>query len=222
MNEGVVNKMEWLRKALQNNLPGEKAQQLMAPALRNSTSEYLKQQKSPKVASVLLLLFENEDKELQLILTRRQDNLGVHSSQISFPGGKVEEGDESHEKAALRETQEEIGIPISNLEIIGKLSPLYIPVSNFLVHPHVAFTPSRQPYILQENEVAEVLEVSISHFLAPENIYKKKVRTSYGVEIEAPYFDVFGHHVWGATAMMLSEFAEIIRLLNNKNSAIQE
>ena len=134
---------------------------------------------------------------------------GAHSGQVSFPGGKFEQQDLDLNFTALRETHEEIGVAPEEVSLIGKLSDLFIIASNFKVHPSVGFVPSRPQFIPDPLEVEEVLEVSLSH------LYDL---TQRGVEpmrfenytIHSPYFDVQGHVVWGATAMMLSELLQVI------------
>jgi 8-oxo-dGTP pyrophosphatase MutT (NUDIX family) len=171
-------------------------------------------------AGVLLLLYpgvtnsrnstKGAQSELYLTLIRRTDYPGgVHSGQISFPGGR-REGQETLQTTALREAQEETGILPDTLSIIGQLSPLYVPASNFCIYPFVAFSSVRPVLQPDPIEVAELIEVPLSLLLDP-TIRKERTRylNNYGERL-VPYFDVYGHQVWGATAMMLEEFLTLL------------
>jgi 8-oxo-dGTP pyrophosphatase MutT (NUDIX family) len=198
--------IEQLRGSLQSQiLPGLQAQLLMAPKGRDFT------QPSKKVvnAAVLIILLPAEE-GVSFILTKRHDYDGPHSGQVSFPGGKEDKEDLSAEKTALRETEEEIGIQSEKLELIGKLTDLYIPVSNYLVHPFVAYTAETPVYRLDPTEVKYILESNI-HELFEEKTRCSTLMNIRGTEYEIPYFSLQGEEVWGATAMILSEFIEIAR-----------
>lgn len=137
-----------------------------------------------------------------------------HAGQISFPGGSMEASDPSLEFTALREAHEEIGIAPDQVEIIGALSQLYIPVSNFLVQPMVGILSERPVYQLQETEALHLYEPSLQHLSNPENHKKGNIRLPQGLTLQAvPYFDVNGAMVWGATAMILSELLTAFQLL---------
>jgi 8-oxo-dGTP pyrophosphatase MutT (NUDIX family) len=211
-----------LEKKLKETLPGAEAQQVMAPAHRLSSSEYLKTVTNYRKGSVLILLYEKNN-QTHFMLTLRSSYKGIHSGQISLPGGKIEATDKDHLSAALRETYEEIGIPPQNIELIGELSQLYIPPSNFLVFPVVGYIKNIHPFRKDEKEVAELIDVATSVLLLPEFRESKIMDLSRGLNapelnrVKVPYFNIHGHHVWGATAMILSEFAEIIRPFSTKN-----
>lgn len=153
----------------------------------------------------VLALFYCRGRELMLTLTRRRDDLATHPGQISFPGGRLEDG-ESPWEAALRETEEEIGVPPADIERLGSLSTLYIPPSDFEVHPFVGwYRPGKRPsFRPQPSEVAEILEVSLAHLLDPA-VRQEELWQLRGHDVTVPFFNVDGHKVWGATAMMLSE-----------------
>jgi len=169
----------------------------------------------PRLGGVLLLLYEPDD-ELYLVLTRRRDNLGSHAGQVSLPGGRREES-ETLVATALRETHEEIGVPPSAVIILGHLSPLYILPSDYEVHPFVAwYQDGNQPIFIPESrEVAEIIEVPLRYLLDPDT-RREEPWQLYGQEIMVPYFAVGEHKVWGATAMMLSEFMERLRAVDSK------
>ncbi len=200
-------------KDVQNalRLPGfdvAAAHQLMAPRIRSRVREP-NQQGKPRVGGVLLLIYCLND-ELHLVLTRRREDLNAHAGQISFPGGQ-QEPDEPLRVTALRETHEEVGIPETAVSLIGKLTHIYIPPSDFEVHPFVGWYENGRPrFSPGSNEVAEILEVPLSHLLDP-GTRKEELWDFRGQQINIPFFDVKGHKVWGATAIMLSEFIERLR-----------
>ncbi len=167
-----------------------------------------------RLGGVLLLLYRR-DNEFHLILTQRKDDLQSHAGQVSFPGGRNEES-ESLMATALREAQEEIGINPQMVSILGELSPIYIFPSDFEVHPFVGwYNNGKQPnFFPNHNEVAEIIEVPLAQLLDPAN-RKEEKWTIQGYELLVPFFLVKGHKVWGATAMMLSEFLERLRALNS-------
>lgn len=206
-----------LKKQLLLPLPGAIAHQLMAPAHRLSSPEYLSKISDYKKGSVLILLYEQAN-TIHFVLTLRQSYPGVHSGQVSLPGGKIEAFDNSPIAAALRETQEEIGINANEIEVLGELSPLYIFPSNFLVHPVVGFLNSSPIFKKEEKEVAEIIEVPLPFLLDAKKRKTKLMDLSRGLKapdltaVEVPYYDIHGHHVWGATAMILSEFLELMNL----------
>ena len=150
-----------------------------------------------------------KDEQTNLVLTRRRDDLQSHAGQISFPGGQ-REGNESLEETALREVREEIGINSDTLTILGRLATLYIPPSDYEVHPYVAWHRHQPNFTPQYDEVAEIIEVSLAFLLDPANRYEEPWML-HGFEVQVPYFLVGRHKVWGATAMMLSDFLERLR-----------
>ncbi len=188
---------------------GLTAQRKMTPVPRGMRRPTAKPGKA-RLGGVLILLYCNQD-ELYLVLTRRRDDLNDHAGQVSFPGGKHEDG-ETLAETAVREAHEEIGIRPENLTILGELTPLYIQPSDFEVHPTVAwYANGERPYFIpSDGEVAEVLEVPLSYLLDPTS-RSEEMWTLHGYEVRVPFFNVAGHKVWGATAMMLSELVERLR-----------
>lgn len=199
-----TNKIKTLQQRLQEELPGRDAQLKMAFKGRNKVDIYPIPENA-RHSAVLILLFPKDD-GIYLPLIQRPVYQGVHSGQIAFPGGKREEEDLSLEHTALRETLEEIGVNVKEEQILGKLTDLYIPPSNMLVLPVVAYSETPPEYLLDEKEVVKVLEPSLDQLRAPETINHKDIAIRNGMKINTPYFDVEGHTVWGATAMMISEF----------------
>ena len=188
------------------------AHERMSPRMRPRVRDFTRRG-NPRVGGVLLLLYcVNE--EMHFVLTRRRDDLNSHAGQISFPGGKQEHG-EVLQRTALRETREEIGIPETAVSIIGQLSPIYIPPSDFEVHPFVGWYKNGRPQFAPEkSEVAEIIEVPVAHLLDPATRVEEPWDFR-GQQITIPFFDVDGHKVWGATAIMLSEFVERLKLVHS-------
>lgn len=161
---------------------------------------------------VLIILYLRDGQD-HLVLTRRRDDLQSHAGQISFPGGQREDG-ESLQATAIREAEEEVGVKPSDLSIIGRLECMYIPPTDYEVYPFVAWHTGRPRFRAQEEEVAEILEVPLDHLLDPDNHFEElwEIR---GFQVQVPYYLVGPHKVWGATAMILSEFLERLRTLNS-------
>jgi 8-oxo-dGTP pyrophosphatase MutT (NUDIX family) len=162
----------------------------------------------PQKSAVLLLLYPKGD-HLFFPIIRRPVYDGVHSGQMALPGGKQEELDASLEQTAVRETCEEIGICSSNIQVLGRLTELYISVTNIQVLPVVAFTQSEPSFVLDTYEVDALFSIPLTDLLNPE-LKKKETWTLQGQEVEVPYYYLAHQKVWGATAMILSEFESLI------------
>jgi 8-oxo-dGTP pyrophosphatase MutT (NUDIX family) len=209
----VVQLASLLRQALEAPLPGLDAQLRLAPSPRTGWDPF-RVPGGLRAAAALVLLYPHDDGSLHVPLTVRGDALRHHTGQVSLPGGKVDAG-ESVEEAALREAEEEVGVAGGAVEILGRLTPLHIPVSGFLVHPVVAVTVSRPDFHPHADEVARLLEVPIARLADPRIVARetRMLPRGTGLEpVEVPYFDVEGEKVWGATAMILAEFLEVARL----------
>ena len=150
------------------------------------------------------------DGETYVTLTKRPDTLGDHAGQISFPGGRIEEG-ETKKSAALRETLEEVGILGDKIELLGQLTKLYIPPSDFDVFPFVGWHKGRPDFIRNRIEVAEIIEVPLSLLAQPSTIQVEEWDFGNGFVRDVHYFLVGEHKVWGATAMMLNELLSRLR-----------
>jgi 8-oxo-dGTP pyrophosphatase MutT (NUDIX family) len=206
--------IEDIRAALDKPLPGVAGQEKMAPRPSTTKNSRWLIPDDCREASVLVLLYpqanDRAELELYFVLTRRPDYLGAHSGQISLPGGRREAG-ETLEATAIREAMEEIGISPNRIKIVGQLSALYTPPSNFCIYPFVAFSDTRPDFEPDPREVAELVEVPLSLLLDPA-CHKEEIWhfEKYG-EREVPFFDIFGHKVWGATAMILSEFLTLLK-----------
>lgn len=167
---------------------------------------------SVRKAAVMMLFYPRND-ETHLLLIVRNSYPGVHSSQIAFPGGKVEEFDFDLKQTALRETHEEIGIHPNDIHVIRDFSSIYIPPSNFLVYPFLGVSQTELTFKLQEEEVAGIIELPLSTLLDDSIISNKNLETSYSKLIEVPVFQIEEHSVWGATAMMLSELKDVLKMV---------
>lgn len=158
----------------------------------------------------MALFYPDEGNETRLLLILRKMYEGIHSNQIGFPGGKVEQGDKDLLHTALRETYEEVGVAPNAVEVIRELSEVYIPPSNFLVRPFMGMYPDPRPFVKDEVEVERIVEVFLKDFLDDSNHIEEILSTSYAKNINVPAYKLNGYTVWGATAMMLSEIKELL------------
>lgn len=201
-----------LSKLQQLPLGGLDSQFKMAPELRKLFDQEKINQRNPKEAAVLILFFPNEFNETMFVLTKRAKYNGVHSSQISFPGGKHEYSDILMKNTALRETNEEIGINKENINLVKTLTKVYIPPSNLWVTPFLGYI-NYHPFYFKNDEVENVIEVKLADLLDLKNLNSVNIDTSYAHNIDVPCFNLNNEIVWGATAMILSEVNDLIKLL---------
>lgn len=168
-----------------------------------------------KKSAVLILLYKANDK-WHLILTKRNEYDGSHSGQICFPGGKKEETDSDLLATALRETEEEIGYKCASEFVVGQLSSVYIHVSNYCVEPYIAVINDKPDLTLDALEVKHIIDLPL------ENIVLDKYRSTKTLTIKemtfsTPVFLTDNDYIWGATAMMLAEFSEILKRIDVKH-----
>lgn len=195
-------------------LPAESSHFKMVPPSRKSFEKYPnKQLQQAKKAGVLALFYPNADKQMQVVFILRKTYKGVHSAQVSFPGGKLEPKDKNLEDTAVRETFEEVGVPLEDITVIKKLSQVYIPPSNFCVQPYIGVVAQQPIFKKQEREVEQIIEVKLLDIINDDNIILKNIKTSYSVDIEVPAFKLNDFTIWGATAMILSEIKDIVKQL---------
>lgn len=197
-------------KLKQVPLGGHASQFKMAPAVRPFFDLNKIEERKPKSSAVLALFYPNEQDKTCFVLTKRAQYIGVHSNQISFPGGKVNKGDSNLVETALRETYEEINI--KNVIIFRQLTTTYIPPSNFYVTPFLGYIDQYHQF-KPNHEVNEVLEIDLEDFLDDSCLSIKNLNTSYMKAIDVPCFKLNNHIVWGATAMMLSEIKDMFKAL---------
>jgi 8-oxo-dGTP pyrophosphatase MutT (NUDIX family) len=197
-----------LRNALKPPLPGPVAQEKMAPSER--LQRYNPGDSSEAIQSSVLILLYPSAEGLKIPFIQRPLYQGPHSGQISLPGGKREATDKNNWETALRETREELGISTDAVEYLGELTQLYIPNSHFFVSPQVGYIHQNLHFNPSPFEVSEVIEAS-AHLLLTQAFKTKKIHHIQGITIEAPYYDADGKHIWGATAMILSELIEVFK-----------
>jgi 8-oxo-dGTP pyrophosphatase MutT (NUDIX family) len=201
--------IELIRERLQQQLPGTAAHERMAARIVPMPTEM---PADARPGAVLSLLFP-VDEQLHLLFIKRAADGKAHSGQIGFPGGKQDPSDADLRTTALRETHEEVGIMSADIEILAALTPLYIPVSNFKVHPFIAYTPQRPQYNINHSEVEHVLEIPITDLFA-ENCKTTAEVISPAYPDKAWKVKAYrlpnGTVIWGATAMMLSELEALL------------
>ncbi|MCX6224199.1 MAG: CoA pyrophosphatase [Bacteroidia bacterium] len=201
----INNQILQLQECLKDKLPGRTAQELMAPSIRpqglaqfNGTN--------PRSSGVMILLFPSKQGISTVFILRTPG--GPHGRQISLPGGKQENSDEDLSQTALRETFEEIGVDSGLIKKIGLLTPLYVPHSNFVIQPVIGYVGYHPVFVLDSKEVAGVIVTPLNQLFHPDN-RKTMILHRSGAEIIAPYYEASGHRIWGATAMIMSEFERI-------------
>ena len=204
MIRGMLHHLDehFWERALEGDLPGEAAQLHMSPESRGE----IPAMEVPSVAAVLALVYPRGS-EAYMAFIRRNAYHGHHSAQVSFPGGVLEESDASLAACALRETREELGID-DEIRVLGSLTPIHIPVSNFMVSPFVGLMKSSPVFQPDASEVQYVIEASLDRLLDPDSIGWDSWEAE-GRQIRAPYYQVEKDRIWGATAMMLSEFLQL-------------
>lgn len=197
---------------IQQPLPGHAAHREMAHAVRRV--EPVPAAESTRNAAVLMTLFEKSPEDWHMIFIRRsgREARDKHAGQIGFPGGKSEPGDRDLMYTALREAHEETALDLTAVEVLGQLTPLYITVSKFMVHPFLAWTHQIPVMSRQESEVEEILEFPLRQFLDPSARRQTRIPISSGIVLNhVPAFDIHGHVIWGATAMIMNELLDILR-----------
>ncbi|MBV1924870.1 MAG: CoA pyrophosphatase [Flavobacteriaceae bacterium] len=201
-------------KITKMELPGEALHLKMAPIERLlELKKQAHKAKTAKKAGVMALFYPSISGETHLALILRKTYKGVHSAQIGFPGGKYELEDDSLLETALRETEEEVGVVRDSISVLKQLTEIYIPPSNYFVHPYLGISKRTPQFTLQEEEVEALVEVPLVHFMDENVEITKTISTSYATNIEVPAFLLNGHVVWGATAMMLNEVREMLKEL---------
>ncbi len=206
---------EIIRQKLSNPLPGINSHLKLAPAKRLAEIEkYLSEKNDAKKSAVLILLF-HENGKLKIIFIRRSFYVGIHAGQIAFPGGRYDENDGNVKVTALREIEEEIGISRENIEILGQLTDIYVPPSNFIISIFVGYLQKHPGYKIDEREVAEVIELNLQDFFNEKIIDEKDFHVpSANQSVRALYYKIGNADIWGATAMVMTEFIDVLKTEN--------
>ncbi len=194
--------IEKLQISYQDNLPGKTAQNMMLAKPRVAV-KFTNSVEHATPSAVLILLYPHKN-DIYFILTERTNEVEHHKGQISLPGGSWENGEQLHE-TALRETEEEIGIPADKTKIICKLTPLFVKMTGYMIHPFVGYLTKKPNIVPYSGEVNNVSAVSISELIDPVNRFTElwNIRK---IPVDVPFFKFGKYKVWGATAMILSEF----------------
>lgn len=215
--------MEFFKKIkfeLDKRLPGSRFQYLMSPSVRRFKPFRKRGKINFKNSGVLILLYPIGNK-IKTCFIKRPAGDYRHNNQISLPGGKFEKGkDKSIIETALREAQEEVGINPKSVNILGCLSPLHIPVSYFYVLPVIGYMNSAPQFLPNAKEVEKIIEVDIDHFTY-NAVKTKNMFVDAEEPIKAPYFNTSEEPIWGATAMILSEFREILKRVKIKDKGFK-
>lgn len=190
----------------QHSFPGGQAHMEMTPYKKELTIP----QKEPRLSAVMVLAYGNEQ-STEILLLKRSDYQGVHSSQVSFPGGKMDETDPDLKYTAIRELKEETGIDEDKIQLIGQLSSMYIPPSNFMVHPFLAISEYKPEVNLNQRESQYHFGIRLVDLLDDEYLSETDVVTSYGKIKNVPYFRLNDEIIWGATAAILNELKWIMK-----------
>jgi 8-oxo-dGTP pyrophosphatase MutT (NUDIX family) len=187
-------------------LPGVPAQLRMAPHPRHGWKPGFAPDEA-RPAAALLLIYPVAG-AATILLTKRTPHLPSHKGQVSLPGGALDPG-ETIEQAALREAQEEVGIPAGIVSVVGRLTPVHIPVSGFVLSPVVGTMATRPDMVAEAGEVERIIEAAVADLADPAR-HRRVTRVRDGLEFDMPYFDIDAEEIWGATAMVLSEFVTLL------------
>lgn len=199
-----------LKIKLELPLPGIEAQFEVAHVQREKVIATSPESNNYKPSAVLILLYPNEKNQTSILLIERMTYDGHHSGQIALPGGKVEPTDKDLEATALREFFEETGSDLMPT-IIGRLTPMYIPVSQFMVQPFVGYVNQKPNFTINDFEVSQLIEWNIDDLLLSETLKQTTIEPTPGLKVKTPYFDVQGKVLWGATAMIMNEFKWVLK-----------
>ncbi len=201
--------IELLQKGLKRPLPGQAAQRSMSPQPIDPRRFNFDSAENVRRGAVLILIYPQANHAF-FPLIKRPRYAGVHSGQIAFPGGKMEPEDESLVVTAIREASEEVGVSADEVNLIGSISDLFVPASNFLVSPILAYSEKKPDFVPEFREVERIIEAPLSLLLKLETRKQKILEVGGAMKLDAPYFDIENEVVWGATAMILGEFIQIL------------
>ncbi len=199
-----------LKRKLAGKLPGLQSQLKMIPEIRRKEIESYSWNQKAKKSAVLICFYPDNPGDIHLILIKRNEYDGVHSGQISFPGGQFEKSDPDLTYTALREAEEETNIQMESVEVLGEMTPVYIPPSNFIVKPVVGWCNEKPDLKPEPAEVSQILCIPLYDLLNPENMQNRNISHREFNIIDVPCFYIQNHIIWGATAMMLREVVDVL------------
>lgn len=205
--------IEELRQRLQGELPAHEAHRKVM-SHRPSIKELDTHISNARQSAILILLYPHLD-ELHTVFIQRTNYKGVHSGQIAFPGGKKEPEDIDLEMTALREAEEEVAVRATEVVTLGKISPIYVPPSNFLINPFIGFQHQRPIFKAQPTEVADIIEAPLQSLMGENRLIDHSVKIGVGQNLKVKGFPLKDQIIWGATAMILKEFVELIEELKS-------
>ena len=210
-----LEELKYILSESVEELPGWDSHEKLSPPYREKYDIEMIKRTNPRVASVMILLFENELGDIEFPVTMRVSYDGAHSNQFSLPGGQFEETDISLDLTAVRETVEELGVFDEDIEVIKQLTEIFIPPSNFLVYPFIAIHHGQPNFVPDEAEVEYVIPLDLEAFLDAEP--ESFVKEFSGHRVDIPGYNIGDEeYIWGATAMILEEFKDVIKYhLNN-------
>lgn len=204
----------YLTERLTTVLPGAAAHNRMRATFSGNVKPRLRDTQAPRPGSVMILLYEGDD-GVHFPLIKRPPYEGVHGGQVSLPGGKAEAREDAIQ-AALRETQEEVGVPPQTIQILGRLSDYHVLPSNILITPIVGMTLTKPAFVPDDYEVERILYGDLDSLLQEDAIRTREITAAGRYPMLAPHFEVEGEVVWGATAMILNELRTILTERNNR------
>ena len=205
-----------LSERLKSDLPASAAHQKVM-AHRKPIKDLGEELKSARQSAVLIFLYPHQY-QWHTVFIQRTNYKGVHSGQIAFPGGKYELDDPSLEYTALREAEEEVAIPADRVNTVGKISSLYVPPSNFLINPYIGYDLERPIFRPEPSEVADIIEMPLEMLIGDHRLQDQQVKLGDGSIIRVKGFPIGDRLIWGATAMILKEFADIVEELRSPTS----
>ena len=197
-----------LRVGFEKLLPGANAHRKVMNN-RKGISDLKDIEETARKSAVLILIYPRNGVP-HIVLNKRHAYDGAHSNQIGLPGGKVETSDSSLLDTALREANEELNIQSDKVKVIGQLTSLYIPPSNFIVSPFVGIHYDEPKFVPDSYEVQSVLEIPLNTFLRPNSLINTRVKVGDEVSMKVKAYDVSGQIIWGATCMIIKELSELI------------
>ena len=202
--------IEYLDIRLQHPLPGMEASEQMFPSLANGDRIKMKHDDAAREGGVMVLLYQDGN-TVRFPIIQRPIYSGVHSGQMALPGGKYEPDDADLIETALREMEEEIGVPAVDVQVLGNLSSFFVAVSNFQILPVIGVIRKVPQFVPQESEVDDIISADVEHLISEDYLKEKEMVVSGGATLRVPYFDLEDRIVWGATSMMLNEFKSILK-----------